>query len=57
MTHQNYDAIIVGLFLAGTSAARLSGVWQNQISQEEYIRRVQNLNDPLYQHNRGQVRE
>jgi polyferredoxin len=52
-----YAAIIVGLFLAGTSAARLSGVWQNQIPQEEYLRRVQNLDDPVYQHNRGQVPE
>jgi len=33
----------------------LTGRWQNGISQEEYLRRIQNLESPLYQHNRGQV--
>lgn len=50
-----YAAVIVGLFLIGTSLARLAGVWQNQIPREEYLRRVQHLDEPLYQHNRGQV--
>jgi polyferredoxin len=52
-----YAIIMVVLFLVGTSVARLASVWQNQIPNTEYIQRIQHLNDPVYQHNRGQVPE
>jgi polyferredoxin len=50
-----YAIIIVGLFLAGTGLARWAGVWQNQISNPEYLHRIKHLDEPVYQHNRGQV--
>ena len=33
----------------------LTGHWQNTISKGEYVRRIQNIESPLYQHNRGQA--
>jgi polyferredoxin len=50
-----YAAAIVLLFLVGTSVARWNGYWQNDISKEEYRARVEYLDDPVYEHNRGQV--
>ncbi|GAB4370907.1 MAG: 4Fe-4S binding protein [Calditrichia bacterium] len=50
-----YALIIVLLFLLGTTLARLSGYWQNSITLQEYQYHIQKLDDPLYQHNRGQV--
>ncbi|RJP81721.1 MAG: 4Fe-4S binding protein [Candidatus Zixiibacteriota bacterium] len=52
-----YAALIVLLFLLGTSAARLAGYWHNRISGEEYLRHMQQLDSPVYQHNRGEVPE
>jgi len=46
---------VVGVFVALTGMAMLTGFWQNGISQEEYLRRFDNLDSPLYQHFRGQV--
>jgi len=50
-----YAAILVALFLVGTTIARVVGVWQNKITVEEYRYHVKHLHDPLYYHNRGQV--
>jgi polyferredoxin len=50
-----YAAAIVLLFLAGVITARLSGVWQNSISTEEYQNHIRHLNDPDYFHLQGQV--
>jgi polyferredoxin len=50
-----YGFLILGIFIGITGLAMLTGRWQNGISQEEYLRRIQNLESPLYQHNRGQV--
>lgn len=47
--------LVVGFFMAITGAAMLTGHWQNDISQQEYQRRFQQLNSPLYQHFRGEV--
>jgi polyferredoxin len=52
-----YAVAIVLIFLLGTTAARLLGYWQNDISVEEYRYHVKNLDNPAYQHNRGQVPE
>ena len=48
-------ALVVGLFVAVTGLAMLTGHWQNSISGEEYQRRFNEINSPLYQHNRGEV--
>lgn len=50
-----YAILIVLFFVIGTSLARVFGVWQNNISTSEYQHHIQLLNDPAYQHNRGQV--
>jgi polyferredoxin len=50
-------ALVVGLFVAVTGMAMLTGHWRNSISQEEYQRRFKEINSPLYQHNRGEVPE
>ena len=50
-----YAWILVGLFVAGTLLAKLSGYWHNWIPVEEYKYHVQHLHDPEYYHNRGAV--
>jgi cytochrome b len=47
--------LALGTFVAVVGAAMLLGRWQNQISREEYQRRFQEINSPLYQHYRGEV--
>jgi ferredoxin len=47
--------VITSLFLAVTGGAMALGLWRNGISREEYLRRFQNLDSPLYQHARGHV--
>jgi polyferredoxin len=48
-------ALVVGLFVAVTGLAMLTGHWQNSIGRDEYQRRFKEINSPLYQHNRGEV--
>jgi polyferredoxin len=50
-----YGTLVAGFFVAITGLAMLTGHWQNQIAREEYQRRFQQLNSPVYQHNRGSV--
>jgi len=50
-----YALIILFTFALGTTTARLSGVWQNSISEKEYRYHIQHLNDPDYNHFRGNV--
>jgi polyferredoxin len=50
-----YGTLVVGLFVAVTGFAMMFGFWRNSISQDEYLRRFQQLNSPLYQHFRGEV--
>ena len=47
--------LAVGVFLAVTGAAMLTGHWQNGIGREEYRKRFQQINSPVYEHNRGRV--
>ncbi len=47
--------LVVGTFVAVTGLAVLAGHWQSGISREEYTRRFQQLNAPVYNHFRGQV--
>ncbi len=52
-----YAFLIVFVFILGIAIARLGGFWQNEISIKEYQYHIRHLNDPAYQHNRGQVPE
>lgn len=47
--------LVAGVFVAITGLAMLTGNWQNAISRQEYQRRFQELNAPVYQHFRGEV--
>jgi polyferredoxin len=48
-------ALVAGVFMGITGLAMLTGNWQNKISEQEYQRRFQQLNAPVYQHFRGEV--
>jgi polyferredoxin len=50
-----FGLMLAAIFIAITGLAMLTGHWQNTISKEEYVKRFQNVESPLYQHNRGQV--
>jgi polyferredoxin len=50
-----FAGLVVGLFVAITGLAMLLGHWQNAISKEEYLKHFQQIDSPLYQHNRGKV--
>ncbi|MCC6396080.1 MAG: 4Fe-4S binding protein [Bacteroidetes bacterium] len=50
-----YGMLVAGAFVAVTGMAMLAGFWQNSISREEYLRRFQSLDAPVYQHFRGEV--
>jgi polyferredoxin len=52
-----FGTLVAGVFVAVTGLAMLSGHWQNRISQDEYARRIQQIDSPIYQHFRGQVPE
>ena len=52
-----FGALVVGLFTGITLLAMLRGEWQNRIPKEEYLRRMQNLDAPIYQHFQGRVPE
>lgn len=52
-----FGVLVAGVFMAITGLAMLTGHWQNGISQQEYARRFQELDNPVYQHNRGSVPE
>lgn len=47
--------IVTAAFVAVTGAAMVAGRWQNGIGKEEYLRRMQQLDAPVYQHFRGEV--
>jgi polyferredoxin len=50
-----FGILLAGVFIAITGLAMIAGRWQNGISKEEYAKRIQNIESPLYQHNRGHV--
>ena len=45
-----HAAAVVLLFLLGTVAARMTGQWHNDISDQEYVQRFQEMNQPEYGH-------
>jgi polyferredoxin len=50
-----FGALLVGLFVSITGLAMLCGHWHNEIGKAEYLRRMQNIDAPIYQHFRGEV--
>jgi Fe-S-cluster-containing hydrogenase component 2 len=50
VSHLRFAAMLVGLFLAGYLGARATGVWANQITDAEYVERIQNLDSAAYGH-------
>ncbi len=50
-----FGSLIVGIFIAVTGMAIVTGHWQNNISKEEYLKRFPKIDNQMYQHNRGQV--
>jgi polyferredoxin len=52
-----FGTLVVGVFIAVTGLAILTGKWHNNISREEYLKRIQNINSPIYEHFRGEVHE
>ncbi len=50
-----FGSLVAGVFVAVTGLAMLVGHWQNEISPAEYQRRFQELDKPVYDHNRGSV--
>src|SRR5689334_5145944 len=50
-----FGALVAGIFVAVTGLAILTGHWQNAIGPDEYRKRFQNLDSPLYQHAEGHV--
>ena len=50
-----FGVLVVGTFVAITGMAMLTGIWQNSITKEEYLKRFPLVESPMYQHNRGDV--
>jgi polyferredoxin len=52
-----FGSLVIGVFIAITGLAILTGHWQNNISKQEYLKRFHEIESPVYQHFRGQVPE
>lgn len=50
-----FGMLVAGVFVAISGMAMLTGHWQNNISREEYAKRFQELDAPVYQHFQGDV--
>lgn len=52
----SFAAVVVLLFFGGYVGARMAGLWDNQISDREYVERVQNIHGSEYGHPGGNGR-
>jgi polyferredoxin len=50
-----YAVVICLIFVGGSMVGRITGFWQTGISTQEYLFHVRNINQPIYQHSRGQI--
>jgi len=50
-----FGALVAGIFIGVTGLAMLFGHWKSGISSEEYLRRIQTIDSPVYHHIRGEV--
>lgn len=55
LKHAVFFITLTALFLVSVFIASATGHWRSEISHDEYIRHFQNIDDPVYKHNRGQV--
>ena len=52
-----FAAAVLLVFFGGIGVAKLAARWRTEITQEEFLLRVQELDSPKYYHARGQVPE
>jgi len=45
-----FGVLVVGVFMAVTGFAMLAGHWNNSITEDDYAKRFQEIESPLYQH-------
>lgn len=50
-----FAAAVVLLFYGGIGLAKSAGLWRTEVSDREYLRRVQEIDAPKYHHARGEV--
>jgi len=48
-----YAGLAVGLFVVFMNTARFTGYWYNNITTEEYMHRIGEIDSPKYQHKQG----
>ena len=48
-----YAGLAVGLFVVLMNTARFTGYWHNNVTVEEYMYRISEIDDPKYQHKQG----
>ncbi len=53
LTAGNVAAMILIIYLLFMGIARMTGHWQNSISNDEYKQRIEHLDDPVYNHTGG----
>ncbi len=46
-------AAVVGVFMLITGLGMLTGNWHSSVSEEEFSRRIKDIDNPIYQHNQG----
>ena len=49
-----YAGFVVGLFVVFMNTARVTGYWYNNVSLQEYMERISDLDDPKYEHKQGE---
>lgn len=50
-----FAALVAGLFFGGIGAAKLARFWRLSVPPQEMLQRVQEFDDPRYDHLRGRV--
>jgi len=50
-----FAGLVVALFYGGIQVAKIAGYWKTEITNEEFARRVGEIDDPKYHHGRGEI--
>lgn len=50
-----FAALVAGLFFGGIGAAKMARFWQSSVPPQEMLQRLQELDDPRYDHLRGRI--
>jgi hypothetical protein len=48
-------AVVLIIYYSFIGFAQVTGNWQNDIPVHEYVERIQDIDNPIYTHNRGNV--